>query len=78
MLRRTRAAVITTCFRERKDEERENLIIYARNIGLRIINLENNYLLGRPTDFAPDDELMKEEKRVREEVAWGIRRASGD
>lgn len=76
LLRETRAAVITKCFDKKlTNEEREKLIIYARNIGLRIINLEENYLHNEPTDFAPDDKLEEEEKNVRAEVKAGLERA---
>lgn len=76
LLRKTRAAVITACFAKTSHDEREKLIIYARNIGLRIVNLEENYLKDKPSDFARDDNLVQEEKRVRDEIDRGIRRAS--
>jgi len=75
LLRSTRSAIITMCFGKVTSEEREKLILYIRNIGLRIINLEENYLNDKPSDFAPTDKLIEEEKKVRAEVAAGLKRA---
>ncbi len=71
LLRETQNAVIRKCFQETNPEAKEKLVMYARNIGLRIINLEENYLQDRPSDFAPDDRLKEEEERVRASVNAG-------
>lgn len=71
LLRETKEAVITLCFEYCKENKKKKLVEYARNIALRIANLEENYLNDKPSDFAPDDRLVKEEKKVWAQVAAG-------
>ena len=68
LLKTTRDAIIAIRFDNYKQDEKERLVVYARNIALRIVNLEENYLLDRPSDFAPDDRLEKVEKEIWEKV----------
>ena len=39
------------------EQERRRIKKHIRNIKSRIENLTNNYLLGKPSAFAPDDKL---------------------
>jgi hypothetical protein len=41
------------------NEEREKLETYSRNLELRIRNIAENYLHGRPSAFIPDDKLSE-------------------
>lgn len=69
LLRDTKEAVIAMCLGDYNEDERKRLVVYARNIGLRLANLEENYLRDKPSDFAPDDRLDNEEKRIWEHIA---------
>lgn len=40
-------------------EDRKKLKTYARNLDLRIRNISDNYLRGRPSAFIPDDTLSE-------------------
>ena len=69
LLYRTKEAVITMCLNGFSEEEKRKLVKYARNISVRIINIEENYLNDRPSDFAPDALLDKEEREIWAQVS---------
>lgn len=68
LLEKVGTAIIARAIITRDQDLREDLIKYARNVGLRASNLRENYLKDLPSDFAPDAKLTEEENKVRAAV----------
>lgn len=71
LLRKTKEAVMAMCFEDYSKDERKKLVVYTRNITLRIMNLSENYMHGKPSDFAPEDKLEEVEEQIWAEIALG-------
>ena len=64
LFEKSKEAVIRMCYNGFGNDEKTRLVIYARNITLRALNLEENYLCDKPSDFAPDSKIQEVEDAI--------------